>query len=788
MKTKVKRGKAIIGIALAAIMLASVFAAMVPTSARDATGRIEQGDVVYMGEKGLDVSIALASTTTGTFYGIADSTADGEIITVADATDFNVPTTVDEGPYNQSSRQGTTADIIVKEPEITADVLVAGDSMVDKSIPKGTEITIRASPNFGGILKEAGTDNWGQIKIKLTDPDGVTTTTNIDADATEIDTTYDTTDWDTGPWEVKISTDKATCNELDIPSSELEFTIRSEDLAISAVDDEIGKGEAMVLAVNGNPSTYYYLIVTGIKRVARGEDTVTPEIVDTDDVKALDTAGDAYPENTEEGETNLAAWIETGSDGVADIKIDTTGADERTYTIKVYEIPAGTGVVVVPNPPTVPEASATFNTDADVDGVDTEDDEVKVKVEKAKVTFDLPASVIIGEEVTIKGSISAGDEVDIVIKDQEVVADDEDVDENNEFEVKWDTEGYTTGSYTIEGYINCPINTRDHDDYDDEDDDGKTTIRLVEPGLTAEQPRKVIAEGDDYELKGTATGVDEVDYILIGPKGWKTGATANIGGGILKSSSSVSDNEFSEEETMTDGLDTGMWIAMIFAPGRDAEYEGTGQAAGDLTLGRLGVVDGKNQDQIVAIIEDAMTLAGSDDLFVMMTFKVESAYVELNPVASVAAGEPLNVSGTTNREPDTSITISTFAGPMDLDVGLADVTWPTASEGVFTATIDTTDAVPGTYTLEADDGDGNTDTETVNIGEAAPPTPTPEVEVTPTPEVEVTPTPEVEEPTPTPRVEEEPTPTPTPEPPGFEAVFAIAGLLAVAYLVLRKRR
>ena len=38
-------------------------------------------------------------------------------------------------------------------------------------------------------------------------------------------------------------------------------------------------------------------------------------------------------------------------------------------------------------------------------------------------------------------------------------------------------------------------------------------------------------------------------------------------------------------------------------------------------------------------------------------------------------------------------------------------------------------------------------------------------------------------PTPTPEV----TPVATPTPPGFEAIFAIAGILAVAYLVLRKR-
>lgn len=55
------------------------------------------------------------------------------------------------------------------------------------------------------------------------------------------------------------------------------------------------------------------------------------------------------------------------------------------------------------------------------------------------------------------------------------------------------------------------------------------------------------------------------------------------------------------------------------------------------------------------------------------------------------------------------------------------------------------------------------------------PTPTPRL--TPVPSLTSTPTPTIK-----------PTPTLTPEPPGFEAVFAIAGLLAVAYLVLRRRK
>ena len=68
------------------------------------------------------------------------------------------------------------------------------------------------------------------------------------------------------------------------------------------------------------------------------------------------------------------------------------------------------------------------------------------------------------------------------------------------------------------------------------------------------------------------------------------------------------------------------------------------------------------------------------------------------------------------------------------------------------------------YSLEGEDEPKMQD-ETIKLIVAPPPTPTPSIAPIATP-----------------------TPTPTPEPPGFEAVFAIAGMLAIAYLVLRKRR
>ncbi|MEA2074669.1 MAG: PGF-CTERM sorting domain-containing protein, partial [Euryarchaeota archaeon] len=96
-----------------------------------------------------------------------------------------------------------------------------------------------------------------------------------------------------------------------------------------------------------------------------------------------------------------------------------------------------------------------------------------------------------------------------------------------------------------------------------------------------------------------------------------------------------------------------------------------------------------------------------------------------------------------------------------------------------------TDVPEGTWTIEAEDDDGNIDEATITIGAAAAPTPTPPVE-TPTPPV-TTPT---VPPTAAPPTAAPPTaaPTPTEEVPGFGALFAIAGLLAVAYLVLRIRK
>jgi len=814
MDTK-NRVKAITGLVIVAITLALVFAAIIPVAVgRQAANEIDAGNTVYIGEQNLKFD-----TNNNTVYGdandvvfklegVKDTVTEAESPISVDAQGWTVPSVIPgkyvvKMPPEDVPGGLDDGDILyIAEAEIKGDVILNNkkqDSVVGKSVPVSSAIVFKIEPNFGGKIPGA------KVDIKLYDPDDTevlsidgVSLSDIPANSTTFFVTDLTPNWtteappytdaidledmDTGEYRVIIKTDKESCNLLDVSSPEYEFRIRSEELSIEAVEEEVGKGEDIVLKVSGNPTAWYYLTVTG---------------VDTDEPPEIKMAGDVKKLSGEEviskDAPNLAAWIKTGSDGIADVKISTEHADERTYTIHVYDTPR------------TKDKELTEEIDFVKDGeiVDSkDDDDIDVEVTEAKVTFDIPSTAVIGEDVEIKGAISAGDKVYIVIEDANIVFK-KAVDENNEFEVKWKTEGLTTGSYTIDVFIDPKFVTKDNWDkvktYESEDEDGKTSIRLVSGALNATQPRKVIAEGDDYTIEGTATGVDNVDIILIGPKGYARGADkTSIENGLeIKASSVDKNDEFDEDITMTEGLDTGMWLALVLSPGRDGEYgdlrktSGESVGAGEIEAEMFGDLRGKDQAQILSIIQDrTIGRAGSDDLLIPLSFKVESAYVRFNPAETVTIGEPLNVSGTTNREPDTLITISTFAGPMDLPVGIAEVEWPTPVEGVFEATIDTTGVKPGTYTLEADDGDGNTDTVTVEIVAAgATPAPTPlPTGVTPTPAPTAapeTPTPAPATATPAPA-----TPTPTPKPtPGFGAsVFTIAGLLAIAYLVLRRRK
>ncbi|MCK4347220.1 MAG: PEGA domain-containing protein, partial [Thermoplasmatales archaeon] len=185
------------------------------------------------------------------------------------------------------------------------------------------------------------------------------------------------------------------------------------------------------------------------------------------------------------------------------------------------------------------------------------------------------------------------------------------------------------------------------------DDSVEIPVSEAEPGLTAEQPRNVIAEGDDYTIEGTATGMDKVDIVLIGPKGYssKDLGLDVLNGLEIKATSVDSNDEFDEDITMSEGLDTGQWIALALSPGRDSMYAYTKFKAGQLTdvfeeKGKYPVFAGKDQTHILAIIQDnTIDAAGSDDLLVALTFKVEPPPFGSISVSSDPSGADIYLDG-----------------------------------------------------------------------------------------------------------------------------------------------
>ena len=764
-----KRGKAIIGLAMAAVMVVALMA-MVPTAVGkpvtdnqtitsygqsfivnydnvtiwldgEASSVVVGQDIVFKDKNGNLVG-------TVTLTGVEGTDTEGEVVYSDDTGRLETEGLV-TGPYNATATATGAIETRVNIGTVRAelDLRDKGDTKSISSVTKGSSFRVKfihsLDSNDGVSLKVSGPAVYKQNPAdgKVFEKINVSMITGDNA-------IINTTGWSLGTYTIYIKTNEKYARGLAVSSNEKTLKVIPGKIDISAEKTTVGKGEKVKITVTG-------VADDTIKVTA--EDGVFP-------------VGE-YDNNVTAPANNFTHFID--ADG------------ERTYVVKFTD--TGSKKVKV-------EVTAGNQQGKDAD--------VTITVRERTVTFDIPSSAVVGETVTIKGVISSGSTVDILIEDGRYGAwDNEPVDENKEFEVEWDTKkaNCTDDTYTIDVYIDCGENAETDTGVDkilkEYEEDGKTTIKLVKPGLTAEQVRNVVAEGDNYEIKGTATGVDDVDYILIGPKGYRGGGYAATTGLIIDSAS-VTDNEFHEDDIeMTEGLDTGIWIAMILAPGRDGKYGRSSVEAGELknklkTNELAGSMAGKDQDQVVAMIKDCtIDATGSDDLLQTFTFKVESPYVRLNPVATVGVGEPLNISGVTNREPDTTITISTFAGPMDLPVAIVDVEWPTADEGVFNATIDTTDAVPGTYTLEADDGDGHTDTVTVEITAAAPTTPTPTPTPTATPTATATATiPPTTTPTATPTATATPAPTPTPPAPGFEGVFAIAGLLTIAYLVLRRRK
>jgi len=771
MDTK-NRVKAITAIAMATVIIGAVFAVMPPVmavSTGDNFNHIGAGlhETVLVGQnvqfngtgtyKWSDPSnVKVEKFDDGSWYYYAGPWTDGKAYNI----DWDPSLTL-------RATDGTdSTNLSVKEPNIPLKLKVGNKEV--SSIAAGAK---KFWVDVGGInllpedrvdLVIIGPD--GQIKY-----DSVNNQKFTNITVSYLKQTYgnktpgiDTDGWVIGDYTFQVKTKSEYACGLDASSVEKSLQIRKGEIAIEADKTSCIENETVKLTVKG---------VSGDTIIVSGPSS---------DVNFMAGVYDTPDKNSTKWNNKYYNFSDTiDEDGIRQYAVKFT--DTGSYTIKV-----------------------------EVTSVDRKGDydTADISVTEKAVTFDVPATVVIGQKFTVKGHANTGHFVTIAVEDKVYKKLDHLViDENGEFSQDIDTgvenipEFKVPGSVTLKAYIDRPKASK-HPDYirSDESDDGSTAILLTRGELTANVSARNVAQGDDFKIEGKAKGTKEVDILIIAPKGsggsvitgssadrlvtTRDGTTEETN--IYHTSASVSETDytFTKKITVDDDADTGNYLVIVLSPGSDNKYGKAGydsieRALGDYTL------SGKTQDEVLAIVQDATFGAvGSGDLMWLTYVRVETPTVTLNPVASVAVGEPLVVTGISNRGEGHTI-IVTVKGPVELTPQTVPV-----ENGTFNATFDTSDAKPGTYTVKADDGDGHTDEVTVDIVAAgATPVPTPlPTGVTPTPAPTAapeTPTPAPATPTPAPA-----TPTPTPKPtPGFGAsVFTIAGLLAIAYLVLRRRK
>ena len=752
-KEKSKRGKAIIGIALATIMLASL-AAMVPTvSAAYGTTHNDiitgETNSVLIGQK-LNFSVPGIS-----IIGKSPEEIEGQTFGIT-SDDYNTKSyfvvtglyCVDDGDTSGECDVNDTL-LSVNEPlmEITLKATAAGKTQSVDTITEGTDLLIDFIYNL---------NTSDVVDLKIINPDGDTLKFNPELPSQEfndikvgyIDANYsvgavgiNTSKWDLGTYKIYIKTEPEKAEGLDESSNEKTIKILKSKIAVEASTTSASELERIKLTVTGVANSSIWI------GTSDPEHTLFPAGVSDNQPVTVDANGDTVNESMSH---QLGA------------------AGTRTYAVEFND----TGTYTI----TVTDKTATPSVE----------DSVDIYISERAVTFDLPITVVIGDKLTVKGTANTGKKVDIYIDGELYLGLDDLVIENGEFseEVTADADiGMgIPGTVRLKAWIDSDIpgKTDGEDDTPPRAMDGDTALLLVEPGLTGEISVETVAQEDSFYVKGTANGARSVDVLTVAPKGasGKGIRPDDVPGfnGLTMDSPSVLDIEdsFSQKMTVDETAGTGRYLVAVLYKGRDGYYGTTGDETKTLiqTLNTYGDLKGKTQEQILAMLVHITTKAGSDDLIWVGTIKVEAAKVTLDTIADVAIGEPLAVAGTTNREEGHTILI-TAKGPVELTPEIALV-----ENGTFSTTFDTTDAEVGTYTVTADDGDGHTDDATVEIVKEIVPVATP----TPAPTAKPTATP-----APTPVATAEPTPTPTEEP-GFEAVFAIAGLLSIAYLVLRRRK
>ena len=683
------KGKAIIGISMAAIMLASVFALMAGSVEAYSVGG--QYNVIVKDSFPQKVLIGqdLDFSEGWGFEIVTVSRVSGGVVEWSITADANNQLKVSEeeaqwtkgGAFFVNFLNPTTYDaqLSVSEPIMPLELKVGTRKV--STITLGTRLTIdTAGMNLfsDDIVDLVIIGPNGQIKYDDVNHQKFTDITVAQLIDNYGDNNFETAGWSLGDYTFQVKTRSDVACGLEAASAIKELKLEIGRIAIEADMTSTVELETVKLIVTGVAGDEIHVAASPLS-----DDVVFKAGIDDTPMAATNWFADTID-----------------ADGIRRYAVEFH--DTGTYTIKV----------------TV--------TGGDREG---DSDTVDITVLEKEVIFDLPPIVVIGDRITIKGISTSGTYASVYLDDtlykklvNIVIEDGEFSQEVRTTDIGMDVPGIVN----LKAWIDC--DKAEGEERPSRSPDGVTNVLMLAPWLTASLSTDSIDQEDDFIVSGTAPGSTDVTLLCVPPKGGGGKSLLDKGQKGLsprKASVSTTDNTFSKKMTVQEDADSGVYYLIVLSSGMDGVWGMTGKCDLEAALDQkyhissltYGIICTKTQDQIVAIFEDLTQAPGSDDLMQILTIKVgDIDSLTLNPIADVVVGNPLVVTGETSRK-DGSIIWLTVKRQYQEIVPQAAI----ATDKSFSATFDTTGAQPGTYTVNANDGYGYTTATSVNIIAEAPP-------------------------------------------------------------------
>lgn len=515
--------------------------------------------------------------------------------------------------------------------------------------------------------------------------------------------------------------------------------------------------------------------------------------------------------------TNLGAtfragicYVTTTASGTRPIEWITNAAtDERTFTFKVVDydhLTYGTGAArydmdTMPFPPAF--------------AVSPKTDSVKVKVEQGGVTITASGdqAYFLGEEVIFSGTNTDGPTVYLFITGPNLpvnggyieqptnavlvgVRTPIDVETDDTWEYKWDTnqKDIDAGTYTIYA-TNLDVTKAGLGNanvlYD------SVSVVVKKPFVTAKPSANTVARGDELVISGQAEGNPPAGLRvwILGKNYFGPGAVGIFGNYGTVSVEDDGSYEYKVTRATTGILAAGQYYVIVQHPMYNGVFDVRTNPVGAQNFVQKSdgtgagwvnefVIDGTSSLQgsdAAQALEDVMNVQYIDDYPAKTAFLVEEAWIRINEIGTKSVGSTFTVTGETNLAVGDELLIDIYSSSFDptkkTETGEFSGTSRTVEvvEGdaynAWSVEVDATTFKPDEYIISVESVEaGVTSTGLFNVV-AATPTPVPTTATT-TSTATATATATAVPPTTT--------------TPGFGVLIALAGLGAVAFLVMRK--